>query len=262
MIKNKTILLTGASGGIGREVAKLLSNQGSMLILVGRKQSELASLNSELGGQHHLIEADISLADDRKRIIDCCESYDNKPDIVINNAGIGQFSLFEDIEHDELANIINVNVTSTLLLTQALLPLLLTRPHAQLINIGSILGSIGYPGSTVYCASKFAIRGFSEALRRELLDTSISVRYFAPRATKTAINNPDVVAMNNELGTAMDSAQSVASQLITFLNNDQPNAYLGWPEKLFVRVNSLLPAIVEKSIHKQLAIIKRYLKGN
>ncbi len=259
MLKNKTILLTGANGGIGSELAKLLAGEGAKIVLAGLDEASLQSLNVKLGGYHHVIEADISNADDRKQIVNRCLELESGIDIVINNAGIGQFSLFQNMNEEHISAIININLTSTLLLTQSLLPLLSTRPTAQIINIGSILGSIGFPGSTVYCASKFAIRGFSEALRRELADTNITVRYFAPRATNTAINDEEVVAMNNELGTAMDSAEQVAIELIEFMKGNSTSKYLGWPEKLFVKINSVLPSIVEKSILKQLPIIKRYL---
>jgi len=261
MADNKTILLTGASGGIGSEVAKLLSTQGATLVLVGRDEAQLEVLNRQLGGQHHIVAADISTQQGRQSILSVCQQEAIDLDIVINNAGIGQFSLLADLDEAAIAAIINVNLTSTMLLTQTLLPLLLKRPSAEIINVGSILGSIGFPGSTVYCASKFGLRGFTEALRRELSDTAVTARYFAPRATKTAINDDDVVSMNNELGTKMDAAEDVAKELVSFLSDTSINKYLGWPEKLFVRVNSLLPSVVDKSIYKQLPIIKRYLKG-
>ena len=262
MLKNKTILLTGANGGIGTEIAKLLSEQGAMLILVGLNQPELEALNHQLGGKHAVVEADIASEQGRQSILSVCEQDNINLDIVLNNAGVGQFSLLADMNEAAVTRIIDINLTSTILLSQALLPLLLARPRAEIINIGSILGSIGFPGSTVYCASKFGIRGFTEALRRELLDTSISVRYFAPRATKTAINNDDVVSMNNELGTKMDAADHVAKQLVSFLKESTSNKFLGFPENLFIRINSILPGIVDKSIYKQLPIIKRYLIRN
>ena len=262
MLKNKTILLTGANGGIGTEIAKLLSEQGAMLILAGLNQPELEALNHQLGGKHAVVEADIASEQGRQSILSVCEQDNINLDIVLNNAGVGQFSLLADMNEAAVTRIIDINLTSTILLSQALLPLLLARPRAEIINIGSILGSIGFPGSTVYCASKFGIRGFTEALRRELLDTSISVRYFAPRATKTAINNDDVVSMNNELGTKMDAADHVAKQLVSFLKESTSNKFLGFPENLFIRINSILPGIVDKSIYKQLPIIKRYLIRN
>jgi short-subunit dehydrogenase len=259
MFTNKTIVLTGASGGIGSEVAKQLSAVGATLVLVGLNEAGLQQLNQQLGGHHHLIKADISTLEGRQSIVTLCQELKEGVDIVINNAGVGQFSLFEDMDENQILAIININLSSTILLTQSLLPLLLTRPHAQIVNIGSILGSIGFPGSTVYCASKFGIRGFTEALRRELMDTKIAVRYFAPRATITAINTDKVVAMNNALGTKMDSAEQVAIELVSFLKADKFSMFLGWPEKLFIRINSVLPSMVDKSLIKKLSIIKRYL---
>jgi len=261
MFTNKTIVLTGANGGIGSEIAMLLSKAGATLVLVGLDETILQQLNQRLGGQHHTVQADISISEDRCAIVTFCQQLEEGVDIVINNAGVGQFSLFEDMDENQISSIININLSSTILLTQSLLPLLLTRPRAQVINIGSILGSIGFPGSSVYCASKFGIRGFTEALRRELMDTKISIRYFAPRATSTTINTDRVVAMNNELGTKMDSAEQVAIELMAFLEVDKSSQYLGWPEKLFVKINSVLPRIVDKSLSKKLPIIKRYLQG-
>ena len=259
MFNNKTILLTGAGGGIGSAIAKQLSSAGATLVLIGLDQGELEQLNQVLGGQHHALQADISTDDGREAIFQFCQQLNNGIDILINNAGIGQFSLFQDMDSDHLAAIININLTSTILLTQKLLPILLTRPDGQIVNIGSIFGSIGYPGSTMYCASKFGIRGFTEALHRELMDTNISVSYFAPRATDTAINNDKVVAMNKELGTKMDSPEDVAEAFAKFVSSRRQNFYMGWPEKLFVKINSVLPSIVDKSLLKQLPVIKRYL---
>ncbi|MFW5426244.1 MAG: SDR family oxidoreductase [Methylophagaceae bacterium] len=259
MIANKTILLTGSNGGIGSEIAKKLAAGGATLVLVRREETGLEEQLKSLAGSHHAIPADISTEQGRQTIFEHCDALDNGLDILINNAGVGQFSLFSEMSSDQIAKIISINLTSTMLLTQQLLPLLINKTEAKIINVGSILGSIGFPGSTVYCASKFGIRGFSEALNRELDDTPVSVSYFAPRATKTAINSDRVVAMNHELDTKMDTAEQVASAFISFLKSQQSRHYMGWPEKLFVRINSVLPGIVDKSIIKQLPIIKRYL---
>ena len=259
MFKNKTVLLTGASGGIGSAIANALSNVGATVILVGRNAVRLQALNEELGSKHHIVIADISMKSGRNHLIMFCEQLESNIDFVINNAGISEFALLENITADNIDAIINTNLTSQILLCQGLLPLLLKQEQARIINIGSTFGSIGFPGFSVYCASKFGLRGFSEALGRELMDSSVSVSYFAPRATKTAINNDTIVKMNNELGTKMDEASLVAEKLLTFMQSNNRRAYLGWPEKLFVRVNNLFPSIVDKSIFKQLPIIKRYL---
>ncbi len=259
MITNQTIVLTGANGGIGSEIAKQLAQEGATLILVGLDEKELTEQCQSLIGSHHAVQADISNEQDRQKLVEYCTNLVEGIDILVNNAGIGQFSLFSEMNSEKIANIIGINLTSTILLTQALLPLLQKKEQASIINIGSIFGSIGFPGSTVYCASKFGIRGFSEALNRELDDTSVSVSYFAPRATKTTINTSQVEEMNNVLGTKMDTPEQVAAAFVNFLRSAQNQFYMGWPEKLFVRINSVLPRIVDKSIIKQLPIIKRYL---
>lgn len=126
------------------------------------------------------------------------------------------------------------------------------------MNIGSSLGAIGYPGYSVYCASKFALRGFSEALHRELTGSGLKVLYLAPRATRTALNSEAVYALNSELGVQMDSPHWVAEQITTALIRETRWRWLGWPEALFTRLNALLPALVDKALAKQLPVIARH----
>lgn len=128
------------------------------------------------------------------------------------------------------------------------------------MNLGSTFGSIGYPGFATYCASKFALRGFSEALRRELADTPIKVLYIAPRATRTGMNTQSVVALNDELNVAMDDPKTVAAQIAAALQYEHELLYLGWPEKFFVRLNSLLPGIVDRALRKQLPVVQRFAR--
>mgnify|MGYP001118585721 CR=1 FL=1 len=257
--EHKTILLTGASGGIGTAIAKQMNEQGATLMLVGRELDKLNKLKASLGQRHVTIQADIANKVGRECVVEACQKVDHGVDIVINNAGIGQFDLFEQISEEKISQIINVNLSSTLLLTHALLPLLQKKGEAQIINIGSTFGSIGFPGFSVYSASKFAIRGFSEALRRELKGSNICVQYFAPRATKTPINNVYIDAMNKELGSAVDKPEEVAKQLLSFMQTHNRQYFVGWPEKLLVRINGLLPGLVESSIVKKLPRIKHYL---
>jgi short-subunit dehydrogenase len=148
-----------------------------------------------------------------------------------------------------------------LLLTHALLPALRKAGDARILNMGSTFGNIGYPGYAPYCASKAGLRAFTEALRRELADTLLKVMYLAPRATQTTLNDERVVAMNKALGNAVDSPALVADAVADMIVRGNKNQlFIGWPEKLFARLNQLLPGIVDGALRKQLETIKRFAR--
>jgi short-subunit dehydrogenase len=144
-------------------------------------------------------------------------------------------------------------------LCRALLPRLQRQPCAHIVNIGSVFGAIGYPGQVAYSASKFALRGFSESLRRELGDSTVRVHYLAPRATRTGFNCAAVDELNAQLAVATDPPERVAAAVGRMIETDRPEAVIGWPEKLFVRINGLLPRLVDHSLARQLPIIKQRL---
>jgi len=256
-LRDARILLTGASGGIGQVLVEQLCAGGARLLLVGRDSLALEELTRRYPGQVSLVCADLTQRSGRHTVLDAARRFGGL-NCVINAAGINQFSLLEQQDEDAIARLIGVNVTATLQLTHLLLPLLRQQPQALLVNLGSTFGSIGYPGFAAYCASKFALRGFSEALRRELADSQIKVLYIAPRATRTAMNSADVVAMNDELKVEMDDPQEVARQIVHAITAEREEFYLGWPEKLFVRLNGLLPRLVDQALRKQLPVIKRF----
>jgi short-subunit dehydrogenase len=148
-----------------------------------------------------------------------------------------------------------------MLLTRRLLPTMQLQPSATIVNVGSIFGYLGYPGCTAYSASKFALRGFTEALRRELSDGPVRVLYFAPRATRTALNSDSLTALNDALGVAMDAPSQVADQLVRLLRRPVRERLLGMPEKVFARINQLVPALIDSGLRKRLAVIRDYARG-
>lgn len=259
MHKNKTILLTGATGGIGSEIARLLVAEDTRLILVGMQQQVLESLALSLrsdASEIEIIAADLSSRHGRNLVVSTIEGKYDALDVLINCAGINEFSMFMDLDDDQVEKMIATNISSPILLTKQLIPLLKHSSHGQIINFGSTFGSIGYPGYAVYSATKFALRGFTEALRRELAKTSVSVSYIAPRATRTSINTDAVNKMHDALGVEMDPPDVVAAQVLSMLNDGNSSTrYLGWPEKLFIKINSILPKLVDKALLKKLDII-------
>ena len=252
-------LLTGASGGIGLALAQRLASEGAHLLLVGRRLEPLQPLLQRFPQNVQLVQADIASRAGRDALVAAAQNFGGL-NCLINAAGVNRFGLLDQQDEQQIAELIDLNVTATLQLTQRLLPLLRAQRRALVINVGSTFGTIGYPGFTAYCASKFALRGFSEALRRELADTNVRVLYFAPRATRTPMNAPSVVAMNDELGVAMDDPEKVAAELLQAIRHEQEERYLGWPERLFVRLNGLLPRVVDQALRKQLPIIQRFAR--
>jgi len=154
-----------------------------------------------------------------------------------------------------------VNVVAPIRLTQALLPHFESRPRAHVVNIGSIFGSIGYPCFASYSASKFAMRGYSEALRRELAHTSVQVHYVAPRCTRTAFNKGSVARMAEQLRMNQDSPEEVAAHVVDAISSGQADAYLGWPERLFVRINALLPRLVDGPLVREARKMRAFVRS-
>lgn len=262
--KGKLILLTGASGGIGQAIARRLAAQGASLILIGRSTQHLQALARELkvlANSGFVLQADITSRNGRETIRTALLALQEPLDALINCAGVNLFGMLEDNEPEAIEQLIATNITATILLTRLTLPFL-NKKSGRIINIGSSFGGLGYPGFSAYCASKFALRGFSEALRRELSDSAIQVAQLAPRATNTQLNSDAVYAMNRELGNAMDEPEVVAAQLeAMLLATRMRDRNMGWPERLFLRINSFFPRIIDSALRTQLPVIRRYAKS-
>lgn len=260
-VKGKWVLLTGASGGIGECIAQELYQAGAKLILVGRDQKKLLAIRIRhqfSASRAAIIEADINSVEGREKIIFTCNKLPEPVSILINNAGLSDFHFLDQQPSSTVTALIQTNLLSPMLLTQILLPVLKKSEAPVIVNMGSTFGSIGYPGYAAYCASKFGLRGFTEALRRELANTSIAVCYVAPRATRTSINSKLVNEMNQLLGNATDDPALVAGQVLKAIIKRRPVTYIGWPEKLFARINQIFPGIVDGALRKQLPVIQKF----
>jgi short-subunit dehydrogenase len=254
-------LVTGGAGGIGGAIAVELLSRGAAVLLVDRDAVALARTARQLeqyGERIAVLTADLSSTADRLRICTEAMSWRGGINVLINNAGVNHFHMFEDQPAEQIDLAIAVNVLAPIHLCRALLAHLKRQPEASILNIGSVFGAIGYPGYALYSASKFALRGFTEALRRELADTPVRIRYLAPRATRTGINSSAVERMNGELGVAMDEPGTVALAACDLLEGGPAEVVVGWPEKLFVRINGALPGTVDRVLRRQLPTIRRY----
>lgn len=258
-------LITGAGGGIGRAIAADLVKQGVQVLLVDRDARALGAVGAHLASartQFAQHVADLTVAAEREHLCEVARSWRGGINILINNAGLNPFGLFEDLKPEQIDLALAVNLQAPMHLCRELLPHLRRQAPAAIVNTGSVFGAIGFPGYVAYSTTKFALRGFTEALRRELAGSAVAVQYLAPRATRTPINSSTVETMNRELGVAMDPPERVARELVALLRSGRTSAVVGWPEKLFVKVNALLPAIVDRAVRGQLPIIQRYARAS
>jgi len=257
--RGKQVLLTGATGGIGQAIAREMDRAGARLLLVGRNEGRLAQLAGELRGVHHRIVADLDQAAGRERVLERCRQ--TGIDVLVNTVGVMDFRLYEAQDPTIIERMVQTNLLSPMLLCRQLLPLLRQRSEAAIVNIGSTFGSIGHPGFTTYCATKFGLRGFTEALQRELADSPVQVSYLAPRATRTDLNSSAVTALNEKLGNATDEPERVADALMAVLGRRRRQRYMGWPERLFVRLNGLFPGVVHSALARKLHVIRHYAES-
>lgn len=252
-------VLTGASGGIGEAIARRLAPQCAWLILVGRNRAALHALRDTLPISNvHAVDGDL-LEEGTMERIEALARELGGVNLLINNAGVSEFHAFATQSEQRIAGMLQTNLLSPMLLSRRLIPQLAAAPQAQIVNVGSVFGQIGFPGFAAYCASKAGLRGFSQALRRELRDTSIAVRHFAPRATATPINSPAVSDMNRALKTTEDAPEDVAAELADFLQGWGWERTIGRKESFFILLNKLAPALPDKTILGQLPVIRKYL---
>ncbi|WFM71163.1 SDR family oxidoreductase [Halomonas sp. CKK8] len=251
------ILLTGASGGIGQALVDEFAAAGATLLVTGRRDEALEALVARHPGQVTALAADLTRPGDRAALAETAAAAGCN--MLVNAAGVNRVGLFESCSDEDLERLVTLNLTATLQLTRALMPMLLAARHGWVINLGSTFGTIGYPGQVGYCATKFALRGFSQALHRELADTRVRVLHVSPRATRTAMNAPEVEAMNQALGNAMDTPARVASAVRRAIERGREETQVGRPERLFTRLNSLLPRLVDRALARQLPIIRRFV---
>ncbi|HEF4760730.1 TPA: SDR family oxidoreductase [Pseudomonas putida] len=250
------VVLTGASGGIGQAIATALCASGAQVLAVARHREPLLPLLQRFPQNLSWVSADLTVPADRRKVLDAADVMGGV-NLLINAAGVNHFAMLEQLDDSDIHAMLAVNVEAPICLTRLFLPLLKQARSAMVVNVGSTYGSIGYPGYASYCATKFALRGFSEALRRELADTRVGVLYVAPRATLTSMNSPAAQALNDALKASVDDPQTVASAVIHAIAGDRRDLYLGWPERFFVRLNSLLPNLVDRGLRKQLPLIRR-----
>ena len=261
--EQKNIVVTGATGGIGFEIVKRLKSQGANMFLVSHDPIALASSLSELGLSHDKgIGVDFLQPESINQVITTANQvFDNHIDTLVNCAGMLSFAPFEQTDPDLLQAILQVNLMTPMRLMHGLLPQMKAAGQGHFVNVGSTFGSIGFGFFAAYSASKFGLRGLSEALRRELEGTGVKVTYVAPRAVKTPLNSDKVYTFAKKTKMNMDEPTWVAEQVVSAMQQNKKDVYLGFPEKLFARLNGFLPRLVDSRLRDQMKQARELLKG-
>ena len=183
-LNGKTVVVTGASSGIGRAVAIALAGRGATLFLAARRAAELESVAAicrDRGVSATVVVTDVRDRDACNRLIETA----GRVDILINNAGFAIFDPIEGARAGELESMMATNYFGTVWCTQAVLPQMLARGEGTIVNVGSIAGIMGYARMGGYCATKFAVAGFTESLRDEVLGRGVRVALVCPGTTET-----------------------------------------------------------------------------
>ena len=188
-LKNKTVFLTGSTGGIGKEIAFQMSSLGAKMILTGTNEERLKNLSNKLPNENDYIVSDLNNSQNIEDLTNQIIERGYLIDILINNAGITKDNLFLRMKEDEWASVLNVNLHSTVLLTQKIIKGMIKRKTGRILFITSIIGHSGNSGQSNYSASKAGVAAFSKSIAAEVASRGITVNCIAPGFIKTPMTD-------------------------------------------------------------------------
>jgi len=188
-LEGKTALITGASGGIGAEIAKALHAQGATVILHGTRQAKLDELAAEIGSNVHVITANLSDREAVSGLFEAASQFTGEVNILVNNAGITKDNLAMRMKDEEWDDVLAVNMTATMILCRSALRSMMKARWGRIISISSIVGVTGNPGQTNYAASKAGMIGYSKSLAAEVASRGLTVNVVAPGFIETPMTD-------------------------------------------------------------------------
>ncbi|MBI3779792.1 MAG: SDR family oxidoreductase [candidate division NC10 bacterium] len=262
-LKEAVVLITGASAGIGKAAALAFAKQGAKLLLAARRRDQLeevAAAVRSLGGEAIVAETDVADRQQVQSAVNTAISAFGRLDFLVNNAGIGYFGLLEDTPIEAIEALWAVNMMGTIYATQAAIPLMRKQRGGHIINIASVAGKRGAPGNSIYCATKFAMVGLSEALRVELHGSGIEVSLICPITTSTEFfeaSSARSKRFHPPTG-PMQTAEKVARAIIRCARRPRPEVIVFPPARILVLLNVLSPRLADRIF---LGLRRRLFRG-
>lgn len=227
----KTALVTGATGGIGAEIAKSLHAQGAIVGISGRNEEKLNTLAAELGERVHILPADLSNSDAIKDLVKRANDAMGHIDILVNNAGLTRDGLSMRMSDDDWQDVLNVNLTAPFKLAQAVQRGMMKRRYGRIINISSIVGVTGNPGQCNYVASKAGMIGWSKSMAAEIASRNITVNCIAPgfiaTAMTDALSDDQKAAINATIPAKKMGASADIAAAVTYLASTEAGYVTG-----------------------------------
>lgn len=265
-LTGKIVIVTGASSGIGEATAREFAKVGAKVVLAARRVNKLQALAEEItamdtGAEALVVQADLSKLEDIQSMIEQTLEKYGRIDVLVNNAGFGRLDWLENLDPvKDIQAQIDVNVMGVIQTTRQVLPVMIKQRKGSIINMCSMAGLVGTPTYTIYAASKHAVHGFSEALRREVKPWGIDVSLIYPGGVvteftqhagikrKTSAKTPDFMLL---------TAEQVAQAVVKLVHRPQRMLVIPWLLNVTVFMNKIFPGLVDRTTINRFTIPER-----
>ena len=258
-MKNKVVIITGASSGIGKSLAVVFAKAGANVVVAARNMEKLIQLKEELKDFNVLpIQTDVSKEADCKRLIDEAIRHYGTIDILINNAGISMRAIFEEVDLNVIRQLMDINFWGTVYCTKYAIPYIL-KNKGSVVGVSSIAGYKGLPARTGYSSSKFAMQGFLETLRIENLKKGLHVLIACPGFTASNIRNTALSKNGTMQGESplnedkLMTSEEVAEQILKAIIKRKDRIVMTTQGKLVVLLNKFFPKLIDKMVYNHMA---------
>lgn len=260
-MKNKVVIITGASSGIGKALAYEMASRGARVVIAARSAGSLMAIEQDLLSKGHsvlAVQTDVSKENDCRNLVNAAVEKFGGIDVLINNAGVSMRAIFADADLSVIARLMDINFWGTVYCTKFALPYLL-KSRGSVVGVSSIAGFKGLPGRTGYSASKFAIHGFLETLRIENLKTGLHVMIACPGFTSSNIRKTALAADGSQQGESprdegsMMSAEEVAGRIAKGVISRKKILIMTTQGKMTVLLNKFFPFFMDKLVYNHMA---------